>query len=94
MLASICEVSEGRSRNNFIIFFIVHKSSSKVSFLKTWKQIFRLESIPCVYLHDYLMRLLAKVCLDTSFMCLSRFLAFPVILTICVVAYCHAYIYG
>ena len=41
------------------------------------KQIFQLESIPCVCLHDFLTRLLAKVCLDASFMCLSRFLALP-----------------
>ena len=44
----------------------------------TWKQIFQLESIPCVYLHDYLKRLLTKLCLDASFMCLSRFVAFRV----------------
>ena len=41
------------------------------------KQNFQLESIPCVCLHDILMRLLAKVCFDASFMCLSRFLALP-----------------
>ena len=44
----------------------------------TLKQIFQLESIPCVYLHDILKRLLAKVCFDVSFMCLSRFVAFRV----------------
>ena len=63
----------------------------------TLKQIFQLESIPCVYLHDMLKRLLAKVCFDASFMCLSRFVAFHVTFTIDafegnVVAYCHAYI--
>ena len=62
----------------------------------TLKQIFQLESIPCVYLHDILQILLAKVCLDASFMCLSRFVAFSVTLTIYavernLVVYCHAY---
>ena len=41
------------------------------------KKIFQLESIPCVCLHDFLMRLLAKVCFDASFTCLFRFLALP-----------------
>ena len=41
----------------------------------TLKQIIQLESIPCVYLQDILKRLLAKVCFDVSFMCLSRFVA-------------------
>ena len=66
--------------------------------MKTLKQIFQLESIPCVYLHDILKRLPAKLCLDVSFMCLSGFVSFRVIFTINVVernvvAYCHAYIY-
>ena len=39
---------------------------------------FQLESILCVNLHDYLKRLLTKLCLDASFMCLSRFVAFRV----------------
>ena len=42
---------------------------------RTLKQIFQLESIPCVYLQDFLNRLLPKVCLDASFTCLSPFLA-------------------
>ena len=46
--------------------------------LNTLKQIFQLESVPCVCLHDFLTGLLAKVCFVASFMCLSRFLAFPV----------------
>ena len=46
--------------------------------MKTLKQIFQLESIPCVYLHDFMKRLLAKVCFDALFMCLSRFVAFRV----------------
>ena len=45
----------------------------------TLKQIFPLENIPCVHLHDILKRLLAKVCFDASFMCLFRFVAFCVI---------------
>ena len=62
----------------------------------TLKQIFQLESIPCVYLHDILKRLLPKVCFDSSFMCLSRFVAFRVTFNDYavernVVAYCHAY---
>ena len=40
--------------------------------LKTLQQIFQLESIPCVCLHDILMRLLAKLCLDASFMCFQQ----------------------
>ena len=42
------------------------------------KQIFRLESIPCVYLHNILNRLLEKIWLDASFTCLSRFVAFHI----------------
>ena len=44
----------------------------------TLKQIFHLKSISWVYLHDNLKRLLAKACLDASFMCLSRFVVFRV----------------
>ena len=44
--------------------------------LKTLKQIFRLESIPCVCLHNILNRLLVKVCLVVLFMCLYPFVAF------------------
>ena len=44
----------------------------------TLTQIFQLENIPWVYLHDILKRLLAKVCFDASFMCLSRFVGFRV----------------
>ena len=63
----------------------------------TLKQIFQLENIPCVYLHDLLKRLLAKVCFNASFMCLSRFVAIRVTFIIYavernLVAYCHAYI--
>ena len=48
--------------------------------LKLLKQIFHLENIPCVCLHDILIKLLAKFCLDASFMCLFRFVAFRVTL--------------
>ena len=44
----------------------------------TLKQFFHLISILSVYLYDNLKRLLAKVCLDASFMCLFRFVAFRV----------------
>ena len=60
--------------------------------LKTLKQILQLESIPWVFLHDILMRLVAKLCLNASFMCLFRFVAFCVTLTIFAVACFHAYI--
>ena len=42
----------------------------------TLKQIFHLEKIPCVYLHDILKRLLAKAGFDASFMCLLGFVSF------------------
>ena len=45
------------------------------------KLIFQLESIPWVYLHDILKRLLAKVCFDALFTCLFRFVAFSVTFT-------------
>ena len=65
--------------------------------MMTLKQIFQLESIPFVHFHDFLKRLLGKVCFDASFMCLSRFVAFRVIFAAYavernVVAYCHAFI--
>ena len=41
----------------------------------TLKQIFHLENIPWVYLHDILKKLLGKDCFDASFMCVSRFVA-------------------
>ena len=64
--------------------------------LMIFKPIVRLQNIPCMYLHDVLKRLLAKVCFDASFMSLSRFVAFCVTFMIYavernVVAYCHAY---
>ena len=46
--------------------------------MNTLKQIFQLQSIPCVYLHDNLKRLQTKTCFDASFMCLSRSVAFRV----------------
>ena len=65
--------------------------------LKTLKHIFQFENIPWVYLRDILMTLLAKLRLDVSFMCLSRFERFVSLSTIYVVernvvVYCHAYI--
>ena len=62
----------------------------------TLKQFFQLESIPCVYLHDILKRLSAKVCFDPSFMCWTRFVVFRVTFNDYavernVVAYCQAY---
>ena len=42
----------------------------------TLKQIFEMKTVPCAHLHDILKRLLAKVCLYASLMCLSRFVAF------------------
>ena len=44
----------------------------------TLKQIFQLENIPCLRLQNILIRLLAKVCFDALFLCLSRFVAFRV----------------
>ena len=44
----------------------------------TLKQIFQLESIPCMVLHDDLKSLLAKMCFDASFMSFSWFIAIPV----------------
>ena len=46
----------------------------------TLKQIFRLEKIPCEYLHDFLKKLLAKTGFDASFMCLFGFVSFCVTL--------------
>ena len=54
----------------------LHKSLSKIRILNTLKWTFQLENISCVYLHDILKKVVAKVCFDASFMCLSRFLAF------------------
>ena len=51
----------------------------------TLNQLFLLENIFCLHLHDILKRLLGKVCFDASLMCLSRFVAFRVTLTIYVV---------
>ena len=64
----------------WLIFPKLHKSSSKIRILNTLKQIIQLENIPCVYLHDNLKKLVAKVCFDASFLCLSRFVAFRFIL--------------
>ena len=65
--------------------------------LKTLKQIFDMESIPCMYLLDFLKRLLPKLCLKASLMCFLNLLHFESLLIIYeieqnVVAYSHAYI--
>ena len=65
----------------------------------TLKQIFQMESILLVYLLVILKRLLKKIRLDASFMCLFPFVAFRVTFTIfaverMVVVYCHAYNLG
>ena len=44
----------------------------------TLKQVFRIENVPCVSLHDILKKLLAKACFDASFMCLFGYVAFRV----------------
>ena len=64
-----------------LILINLRKLWSKICILKTLKQIFQLESIPCVYLHDILKRLLANICFEASFMCLSRFVAFRITFT-------------
>ena len=61
-----------------LILLKVRQILSKVCGLMTLKQIFQLKSIPCVYLHDIWIRLLARVCFDASFMCLSRIVSFRV----------------
>ena len=45
----------------------------------TLKQIFQLENILCRLFHDILKRLLEIVCLDASFTCLLRYVAFRVL---------------
>ena len=63
------EVSLGHSLQSLISFARNTKKSSWCRIFKALKQIFGLESIPCVYLGDIWNRLLAKVCFDASFMC-------------------------
>ena len=73
------EISLGRSLDSFIV--IVENAENFVLnwyILYTLKQMFRLESLPCVYSHDFWDTLLAKVCLDASFTCLFLFVAFCV----------------
>ena len=48
----------------------------------TLKQIFYFESVLFTYLHDILKTLSEKICLDASFMCLVRFVAFRFTFTI------------
>ena len=81
-----------------LLLFKLHKLSSSVRLLKILKQIFRLESSPCMVFHAILKRLFARFGFDASFMCLSQFLIFVVLSTIYAVernfvVYCHAYNY-
>ena len=76
LLTSNWEVNTGRSLNSFLYFLKLHKNSSYVCILKILKHIFGLESIPCVYLRDILNRLLAKLSLHASFVCLFPFVVF------------------
>ena len=75
LLTSNWEVSTSRLPYNFSNFPQITHFFCRLMALK---QIFQLQSIPCLHLHDILKRLLAKVCFDASFMCLSRFAAFRV----------------
>ena len=78
LLISFWEVTAGRCVYNLINFVQITQNFVISLLLKTLKQILQLESIPWMYLHNILKRLLAKVCFDASFRCLSRFLAFRV----------------
>ena len=65
----------------------------------TLKQIFQLECIPYVCLHNNLKRLLAKVCFNASLGVCLDLLHFVSLSTIYAVernveVYCHAYISG
>ena len=54
------------------------KRLSKVRYVNTLKQTFQLKGFPCMFLYDIFTRLLAKICFNASFICLSRFIAFCV----------------
>ena len=69
------EVSTGRSLNSFFVFSQVAQHSVISSYIEILNKIFWLEKLPCVCLHDILKRLLAKICLLASFMCLTEFVA-------------------
>ena len=72
------EVSIGHCLESFLNLSQNIQKFSYFRRLKTLKQIFQWESIPCVYLLNIWNRLLAKVCLDALFICLLLFVAFRV----------------
>ena len=61
-----------------LILHKIQKTSSKVRYVNTLKQTFQLKGLPCMFLYDIFTRLLAKICLNASFIGLSRFIAFCV----------------
>ena len=61
-----------------LILHKIRKNWSKVRYVNTLKQTFQLKGLPCMFLYDIFTRLLAKICLNASFIGLSRFLAFRV----------------
>ena len=75
LLASNWEVNTGRFLNIFFVFSQVAQHLVISLYIKILKEIFLLEKMPCVHLHDILNRLLAKICLLASFMCLTQFVA-------------------
>ena len=64
--------------DSFSSFGQITKHWSELCIFKALKQIFLLKSLLCVCLNDNLNRLLAKVCLDASFVCFFLFVAFHV----------------
>ena len=77
-LTSNLEASTSRHITVSLVLLKFHKTLSYIRVLMTLKQIFKLENIPFVYLHDILKRLLGKIFFDASFMCLSRLVAIDV----------------
>ena len=71
LLTSNWEVNTGRLLYSCTNFTQSTSFLPQVRILIRLKQNFQLESIPRRYLHDVLKRLLAKVCLDPSLMCVS-----------------------
>ena len=59
-----------------LILHKLRKTWSKIRYVNTLKQTFQLKGLPCMFLYDIFNWLLAKVCLDASFICLSPFVAF------------------
>ena len=75
LLTSNLEASTSRHITVSLVLLKFHKTLSYIRVLMRLKQIFKLENIPFVHLHDILKRLLGKIFFDVSFMCLSRFVA-------------------